>query len=213
MILTYVPSYLKTTLDYSATTAYFAAGTAILFDILVIPFAAVLSDRVGRRPGMLAAAIGFVVGAVPLFMMIQDGGAGASVALGLLGGCTGCTSASAARPWRRSSRPATATAACPWATTSAPRSSVGPCRSWRPSCSTGPTTSSCRRSSSWSAAYSRPPRSPRWRTGPVAHSGVSYPWFPRRGRHRGPRPPRSGWRPTRRRFLRHPRKCSGRNPW
>ncbi|MFC5747244.1 MFS transporter [Actinomadura rugatobispora] len=89
MILTYVPSYLKTALDYSSTTAYFATGTAIVADLLVIPFAAVLSDRVGRKPGMLVAAIAFVVGAVPLFMMIQGGGIPAFVALGILGALHG----------------------------------------------------------------------------------------------------------------------------
>jgi MHS family proline/betaine transporter-like MFS transporter len=85
MILTYVPTYLKSVLQYNATTAFLVSGTAILVDLLVIPFAAILSDRWGRKPGMLAAAIGLVVATIPLFMLIQDGGPGAFVAMGLLG--------------------------------------------------------------------------------------------------------------------------------
>ncbi|MFT3721707.1 MFS transporter [Pseudorhodoferax sp.] len=90
MILIYVPSYLRSVLHYDASTVYFAAATAILVGFLVIPPAAILSDKIGRKPGMLITALGFVVATVPLFHMIQGGGTGAFIAMGIFGFMHGC---------------------------------------------------------------------------------------------------------------------------
>jgi MHS family proline/betaine transporter-like MFS transporter len=85
MVLVYMPTYLKNVLGFSPTTAFLATATAIGIDLLVIPFSGAMSDRWGRKPIMLWTSVAFVVGTVPLFLLIGQGGAAAVLGLGILG--------------------------------------------------------------------------------------------------------------------------------
>ncbi|HUR07689.1 MAG TPA: MFS transporter [Nonomuraea sp.] len=94
--LVVMPSYLQTTLNATFQQALIATVLANLGFALVIIPAGVLSDRIGRRPVMLAGAISVVVLAFPLLNLLQDPGAPswtkglavlvAGVAVGLMAG-------------------------------------------------------------------------------------------------------------------------------
>lgn len=82
-LLTYMPSYLEQNLGMSS-----AAAQALIFVVsgvltAGIPFAGALSDRFGRRTTLAAAAVGYVVLAVPAFWLIQQAMWGPTL-LGLL---------------------------------------------------------------------------------------------------------------------------------
>ncbi|MFH8366713.1 MFS transporter [Streptomyces sp. NPDC018031] len=70
--LVVMPSYLQATLDVSFTRALAAAVLANLgFACSILP-AGALSDRIGRRPVMLAGALLVVVSTFPLMNLLQD---------------------------------------------------------------------------------------------------------------------------------------------
>ncbi|MEU9332617.1 MFS transporter [Streptomyces sp. NPDC048290] len=94
--LVVLPSYLQSTLDASFRQALIATVLANAgFAAAILP-AGRLSDRVGRRPVMLAGAAGVVVLALPLFDLLQDPAAsltakgvalcGAGAVVGLMAG-------------------------------------------------------------------------------------------------------------------------------
>ena len=94
--LVVLPSYLQTTLDATFQAALVAAVLANLgFAVVILP-AGWLSDRVGRRPVMVAGATLTAVLALPLINLLQDGGSGrvaqgvavfvAGAAVGLMAG-------------------------------------------------------------------------------------------------------------------------------
>ncbi|GAA2069597.1 glycine betaine/L-proline transporter ProP [Streptomyces albiaxialis] len=71
VLLTYLPSYLSEDLDMPSATAQalvFLAGALLTAGI---PFAGILSDRVGRRPMLAGAALAYAVLAYPAFLLIQ----------------------------------------------------------------------------------------------------------------------------------------------
>ncbi len=77
--LVVLPSYLQSTLDASFQQALIATVLANLgFAMTIVP-AGWLSDRVGRRPVMLAGAALVVVLAVPLLNLLQDPGVSLTV--------------------------------------------------------------------------------------------------------------------------------------
>ncbi|MCT1366880.1 MFS transporter [Kocuria sp. HSID16901] len=71
LVLTYMPSYLSATLGHSTAEANFSLVVIQLVMIAVIvPFGA-LSDKIGRRPILIAASVGFILLSVPAMMLIQ----------------------------------------------------------------------------------------------------------------------------------------------
>ncbi|MER5519704.1 MFS transporter [Streptomyces sp. NPDC002763] len=77
--LVVLPSYLQTALHTGFRTALLATVLANLgFAAAILP-AGLLSDRIGRRPVMLAGAGLVVALALPLLGLLQDGGASAGV--------------------------------------------------------------------------------------------------------------------------------------
>jgi MFS transporter, MHS family, proline/betaine transporter len=87
-VLFYMPSYLETTTGLEATTALlYILGMMVLIMIVIIPVGA-LSDRIGRKPLILASCVGFILLSYPSFLMLDSGTAlgtvGGLVVLGLL---------------------------------------------------------------------------------------------------------------------------------
>ncbi|GAA4979400.1 MFS transporter [Actinopolymorpha pittospori] len=72
-LLTYMPSYLSDVLDISSSVALLILVGVMLVMLAVIPFVGALSDRVGRKPVLLASAICFVAFSYPAFWLISRG--------------------------------------------------------------------------------------------------------------------------------------------
>ena len=73
LVLTYMPSYLSATLGHGAAESNFSLVVIqLIMMAVIVPFGA-LSDRVGRKPLLIAASAGFVLLSVPAVMLIQVG--------------------------------------------------------------------------------------------------------------------------------------------
>ncbi len=86
LVLTYMPSYLTATLGHDATQANLTLVLIQLIMIaLIVPLGA-LSDRIGRKPLLLASSLGFVLLSVPAVQLMQSGGLWGQIAgIGTLG--------------------------------------------------------------------------------------------------------------------------------
>ncbi|MHA6792461.1 MFS transporter [Pseudonocardia bannensis] len=88
-ILFYMPAYLEATLGLEPTTALLAVlGMMVVVVVVVVVMALVvpvgaLSDRVGRKPLLLASCVGFLVASYPAFLLMNQGSIRLTV-LGLL---------------------------------------------------------------------------------------------------------------------------------
>jgi MFS transporter, MHS family, proline/betaine transporter len=68
-----MPTFIAKSLDYSVSKALLASMVCLGTFAVLLPFLGALSDRVGRRPLLLGATIGFVVLSYPLFLLMRDG--------------------------------------------------------------------------------------------------------------------------------------------
>ncbi|MDZ3832853.1 MAG: MFS transporter [Sphingopyxis sp.] len=84
-LLSYMPTYLQRRIGLSNDEALVVPIVGMLFMMLFLPFAGALSDRVGRKPLWRWSLLGLIVAAVPLYMLIGTGFAGAIVGFMLLG--------------------------------------------------------------------------------------------------------------------------------
>ena len=83
VVFTFLPTYFIKALHFSKTQAFVSITLASLVAlILILPLAA-LSDRIGRKPLLIAGSASFVVGAYPLFLLMNSG----SVAAAIIGHC------------------------------------------------------------------------------------------------------------------------------
>lgn len=73
-VLTFLPSYLSHHLNYSELGSTSILVCTLVFMMLGIAPLGALSDRVGRRPLLLTACVGFFLFSVPLFSLIVFGG-------------------------------------------------------------------------------------------------------------------------------------------
>ena len=73
VVFTFLPNYLINTLEFSKTASFTSITLAsVVALVLTLPLAA-LSDRVGRRPMLIAGAAAFVVLSYPLFLLLTSG--------------------------------------------------------------------------------------------------------------------------------------------
>jgi MHS family proline/betaine transporter-like MFS transporter len=80
VVFTYLPTYFTKTLGFSKADAFISIAVAcVVALILILPLAA-LSDRVGRKPLLIAGAAGFAIFAYPLFLLLNSGSLAAAVA-------------------------------------------------------------------------------------------------------------------------------------
>jgi MFS transporter, MHS family, proline/betaine transporter len=70
---------------FTSDAALIVPIVGMLFMMLFVPFAGALSDRVGRKPLWWFSLIGLFVCAVPLYMLMASGFAGALVGFAVLG--------------------------------------------------------------------------------------------------------------------------------
>ncbi|MFA0849246.1 MFS transporter [Curtobacterium sp. WHRI 8282] len=87
ILQTFMPSYLQADLGYSPLVSYGVVVIGFLVIAGLVPFFGLLSDRIGRKPVMLAGCTGFLVLTYPTLMLMDAGNfwaaAAAMVLLGL----------------------------------------------------------------------------------------------------------------------------------
>ncbi len=80
VVFTFLPSYFTKTLGFTKTNAFVSIAIASLVALVLIPPLGALSDRIGRKPLLIAGAVGFAVFAYPLFMLLNTGSLAAAFA-------------------------------------------------------------------------------------------------------------------------------------
>lgn len=76
MFSTYLPTYIDTTTHVQLTAALLGNSLQLIVLMILIPFAALLADRIGSRIVLIAFGALMFVCAVPLFMLISVGTVG-----------------------------------------------------------------------------------------------------------------------------------------
>jgi MHS family proline/betaine transporter-like MFS transporter len=83
LVLTYMPNYLTGTLGYDNAHSLFLNVLTMLAMLAAIPLVGWLGDRIGRRPVLLAACLGYLVLSWPALWLLHQGEV-ATVLAGLL---------------------------------------------------------------------------------------------------------------------------------
>ncbi|OEV11856.1 MFS transporter [Streptomyces nanshensis] len=73
MLLTYMPTYLQSSLKYEANTATILSVVTMLIMMCVLTSVGRLNDRHGRKPLLLTGMTGFLVLTIPAFLLLQKG--------------------------------------------------------------------------------------------------------------------------------------------
>jgi MHS family proline/betaine transporter-like MFS transporter len=73
LVLTYMPNYLSGTLGYDTTHSLFLNLLTMLVMLVAVPFVGRLGDRIGRRPVLLAACVGYIALSLPALWLLQQG--------------------------------------------------------------------------------------------------------------------------------------------
>lgn len=88
VVLVYLLTYQESVLGFDAGTAALLSTAASIAGLILVPLTGALSDRLGRRPLLITAAIALIVLAYPLFLVMQSGapwaGAVSTIGLGII---------------------------------------------------------------------------------------------------------------------------------
>jgi MFS transporter, MHS family, proline/betaine transporter len=71
--IVFMPTFTQKFAGLTRADALWATTVAIIVNVLAIPLAGHLSDKIGRKPVIMTAAVGFAVLSVPLFNVIVSG--------------------------------------------------------------------------------------------------------------------------------------------
>ncbi|MDI3419915.1 glycine betaine/L-proline transporter ProP [Streptomyces luteolus] len=82
MLLSYMPSYLTSELNYDSTHGLLVVLGVMALMMVIQPFAGRLTDRVGRRPVIAFGCAGFLLLSVPALLLIRQGSL-LAIALGM----------------------------------------------------------------------------------------------------------------------------------
>jgi MFS transporter, MHS family, proline/betaine transporter len=72
VVLVYMPTFARTQLGIPLADAFVAQVTGLICLTIVIPLCGALSDRIGRKPVLMAATIAYLVLLYPLFNWVHD---------------------------------------------------------------------------------------------------------------------------------------------
>ena len=79
VVFTYLPTYFIKTLKFARADAFISITVACLVAIVLILPLASLSDRIGRKPLLIAGSVGFAVFGYPLFLLLNSGSLAAAI--------------------------------------------------------------------------------------------------------------------------------------
>ena len=80
IVFTFLPSYFTKTLEFTKSDMFVSLTVASIVALILIPPLGALSDRIGRKPLLIAGCLGFVVLTYPLFLLLNSGSLVAAVA-------------------------------------------------------------------------------------------------------------------------------------
>lgn len=87
ILQTFMPSYLQNDMELGQQQSYLATVAGLIVIVVLVPFMGALSDRIGRRPVMIAGCVGFIVCTYPALMLMSThsvlGAIGAMMLLGV----------------------------------------------------------------------------------------------------------------------------------
>lgn len=81
LILVYMPTFTQGHAGLTRADALWATSAALFVVVIVTPFAGAASDRVGRKPLLIAACVSLILLPYPLFAMMLDGAYVATVVM------------------------------------------------------------------------------------------------------------------------------------
>lgn len=84
-LLSYMPTYLELEIGMSASDALLVPIVGMLTMTVLLPFAGMLSDRVGRKPMWWFSLIGLIVMVIPMYLLMATGFVGAMIGFAVLG--------------------------------------------------------------------------------------------------------------------------------
>jgi len=84
-LLSYMPTYLQAEIGLTEDGALIVPVVGMVSMMIVIPFAGALSDRIGRKPVWWISLTGLFVMAIPMYMLMGTGLAGAVIGFAVLG--------------------------------------------------------------------------------------------------------------------------------
>ncbi|WP_084436135.1 MFS transporter [Aldersonia kunmingensis] len=84
-LLSYMPTYLQTTLNMEESDALLVPLLGQLVMLFTLPFFGMLSDRIGRRPMWLFSCAALVVAVIPMYLLIGTSLTGAIIGFAVLG--------------------------------------------------------------------------------------------------------------------------------
>lgn len=79
IVLVYLLTYQETELGFTASRAALLSTSASIAALILVPLCGILSDRVGRKPVLIAASVLLIVTSYPLFMLMHSGAPGSDV--------------------------------------------------------------------------------------------------------------------------------------
>jgi MHS family proline/betaine transporter-like MFS transporter len=79
-VFTFLPTYFIKTLHFSKTNAFVSITLASLVALVLIPPLAALSDRIGRKPMLIAGSVAFALLGYPLLLLLNSGSLAAAIA-------------------------------------------------------------------------------------------------------------------------------------
>jgi len=84
VVLVYLLTYQETELGITASRAALLSTSASIAALIFVPLSGALSDRVGRKPVLIAASVLLIITSYPLFLLMQSHATG-SDAMGTIG--------------------------------------------------------------------------------------------------------------------------------